>query len=222
MVLNAMNRLIFQAKLYFSSNETQDRNKETLCDSYLSDIELLQQLQRARVGSRFSLIELTDKNKVRYLRDKLIEEKAYDTALYVCSRYSLDRESVWAGWGIAALQQGDLQTARDKLRHIMMSPKTTRQGIDMILKTVVNALGFLPGERRWSISKSMSEKSPEKKRSFSRPETPQRTSVIVDTRPDEKDPKFQECIYYLEEFGTPMMMAKFLIHWKCYRQVTSS
>ncbi|PRP82388.1 hypothetical protein PROFUN_10164 [Planoprotostelium fungivorum] len=228
MLVNAMNRIISEAKLFFASNEHMDRGRESLCDSYLCDIELMKRLQGARLNLNYSLLELTDKNKVRYLRDLLIQGEEYEISLYVCSRYSLDREPVWTAWGMHCLRSGDHSQAHDKFKHALSSPKTSRQEIDTVLKNILSILDFLPQkettvskekDRRSSFRMNREEvvnKSPD---TVSRQRASPKVGGASDVWSPERESLFQECIYYLTEYGTPTLMNKFLIHWKRYKEL---
>eukprot|EP01117_Protostelium_nocturnum_P000481 TRINITY_DN1055_c0_g1_i2.p1 TRINITY_DN1055_c0_g1~~TRINITY_DN1055_c0_g1_i2.p1 ORF type:complete len:945 (+),score=357.49 TRINITY_DN1055_c0_g1_i2:2378-5212(+) len=226
-LVNIMSKLLNLSRNFFLNNQTlSDHHKVSLCDSYLYDIELIQSLHNAKINTRFSLIDLTDKNKVRSLRDTLIDQEAFDIAFFVCSQYNLEQEPVWTAWGLKLIKSGEYSQAREKLRYSFSSMRN-RNSNDNLLKDILAALGFSPQDQLMhSLENVQNLSSP----SFSGsgifsilPEKLGRRNSQIkkeeETKKEIDETKFKECLGYLIDYSTNTNTLRFLLQYGKYEEV---
>lgn len=120
-----MQQLIYYAKVRL----TKDGNDEAphllqLCDTLLGKTELLLQLifsATPDIAKNLSLSSLADPQRVRIIRDKLIELDMLDLALIVANKCGVEAEPIWAAKGLQLLQAGKYQDAKQLFKYCMVS-----------------------------------------------------------------------------------------------------
>lgn len=86
-----------------------------MADTCLSHVELLQSLLGSKyLPSGFLLKDFSDPHKAAILRNKLIQEDRMKLAIEVASRCNIEKEPVWAAWGLALLRMGRYPEAKEK------------------------------------------------------------------------------------------------------------
>lgn len=85
--------------------------------SYLSRVDLLRQLVSSRSHIIPSIQELAKPELARRVRDRLVQEDQFEMAMEVSTKCQLDTSVVWSAWGMACLRCGQLDKAREKLKH---------------------------------------------------------------------------------------------------------
>jgi len=134
---NIMRELLINAKRYFT---TENEHKAALVDSYLQDIDLLRSLLQAKCNFHVSLIDFSDKTKLRQLRDKLIKEDKVELAFSLCSKYNLESDPVWAAWGLYLLKAGQYEQAREKFKKCLGTNRAGKMFSGVILQSILEIL----------------------------------------------------------------------------------
>lgn len=112
LVINMIKHLLQNAKVKLLQNSSS--NIISLCDSYLSLIDILQQLLLANCSIIPSLNELMNNESVRKIRNRLLEEERYELAMNLSTKCGLDTQTVWASWGLVELKRSNYKEARNK------------------------------------------------------------------------------------------------------------
>lgn len=112
LVINMMKHLLHNAKVKLLQNSSS--NIISLCDNYLSLIDILEQLLLANCSIIPSLNELRNSESVRRIRNRLLEEERHDLAMNLSTKCGLDTQTVWASWGIMELRRSNYKEARAK------------------------------------------------------------------------------------------------------------
>jgi zinc finger FYVE domain-containing protein 26 len=116
-VITTIRGLLYHAKLKF--RDCGEARRVGLCDAYLAHAELLRMLLASRCPYLLSITDLTDPDKARRLRDRLIEDDKMDLAREVAIKCSLDAFEVWSAWGLAKLRLGLYEDAAEKFAHCL-------------------------------------------------------------------------------------------------------
>jgi len=71
---------------------------------------------RHKLPFTLDLNALNDPVKARQLRDELIDEDRMDEAIEVANKCNVEREPVWAAWGLSLLKMGKYEQAKEKFK----------------------------------------------------------------------------------------------------------
>jgi zinc finger FYVE domain-containing protein 26 len=112
MIINMIKYLLQNAKIKLLQNLSS--TMISLCDTYLSLIDILEQLLLANVSNLPSLYDLRNPESVRRVRNRLLEEERYELAMNLSTKFGLDTQSVWASWGLVELRRANYKEARNK------------------------------------------------------------------------------------------------------------
>jgi zinc finger FYVE domain-containing protein 26 len=112
MIINMIKYLLQNAKIKLLQNSSS--TMISLCDTYLSLIDILEQLLLANVSNLPSLYDLRNPESVRRVRNRLLEEERYELAMNLSTKFGLDTQSVWASWGLVELKRANYKEARTK------------------------------------------------------------------------------------------------------------
>ncbi|RNA16340.1 Zinc finger FYVE domain-containing 26 [Brachionus plicatilis] len=112
LVINMIKYLLQNAKVKLLENSSS--NIISLCDSYLSLIDVLEQLLLANCSIIPSLNELMNSESVRRIRNRLLEEERHELAMNLSTKCGLDTQTVWASWGLVELKRSNYKEARTK------------------------------------------------------------------------------------------------------------
>lgn len=123
LVINLLTQLYSYAKLQFQKAQLEGHELASsgvaMADTYLSHVELLQSLLSSKyLSSGFALKDFGDPHKARILRNKLIQEDRMKLAIEVASRCNIEKEPVWAAWGLALLRMGRYPEAKEKFNDL--------------------------------------------------------------------------------------------------------
>lgn len=113
LIINMCKYLLQNAKVKMLQNASTS-NVISLCDSYLSLVDVVEQLLLANCSQIPSLNELRNTESARRVRNRLLEEERYDLAMNLSTKCALDTQTVWASWGIVELRRGQYKEARTK------------------------------------------------------------------------------------------------------------
>ncbi len=94
--------------------QNSSTNMISMCDTYLSLIDILEQLLLANCSIIPSLNELRNTEQARRIRNRLLEEERHELAMNFSTKCGLDTQSVWASWGLIELRRGNYKEARNK------------------------------------------------------------------------------------------------------------
>ncbi len=72
---------------------------------------------RHKLPFNLDLNALNDPVKARQLRDELIDEDRMDEAIEVANKCKVEREPVWAAWGLSLLKMGKYEQAKEKFKY---------------------------------------------------------------------------------------------------------
>ena len=109
--------LLHNAKVKLLQNSSS--NMISLCDTYLSLIDVLEQLLLNNCDNLPSLYELKNTETVRRFRNRLLEEERHELAMNISTKCGLDSQTVWASWGLSELRRGNYKEARNKYEKCM-------------------------------------------------------------------------------------------------------
>ena len=223
LLLNIIQNLLFYAKLQFSKEQETGSGGFALCQSLLSNIELLHSLYISKTGIPVSLTDLSNPLKVRQLRDKLTNLDKMKMAIDVATKCRVEKEPVFAAWGIALLRLGHYDEAKDKFMKCLVPPNERRMGgglipqfensstLAKIIEVLEQAQGVDDKVARQKINElEKAIKSSKDSKDF--------FNKMANLRIEEKLPsrlnsvRFMQCVFYLNKFGTPISLIKFWIH----------
>jgi zinc finger FYVE domain-containing protein 26 len=112
LIINMIKYLLCNAKVKLLQNSST--NIISLCDSYLSLIDILEQLLLAHCSFLPSLHDLRNTESSRRIRNRLLEEERHELAMNLSTKCGLDSQTVWASWGLNELRRGNYNEARSK------------------------------------------------------------------------------------------------------------
>ena len=119
LIINMIKHLLHNAKVKLLQNSSS--NIISLCDTYLSLIDILEQLLLANCSNIPSLYELRNTESVRRIRNRLLEEERHELAMNLSTKCGLDTQTVWASWGLIELRRGNYKEARNKFEKCLKS-----------------------------------------------------------------------------------------------------
>uniref|UniRef100_A0A673BY85 Zinc finger FYVE domain-containing protein 26 n=1 Tax=Sphaeramia orbicularis TaxID=375764 RepID=A0A673BY85_9TELE len=207
LLTDIMKQLLFSAKLMFVKvGRSQDL---ALCDSYISKVDVLKILVMANYKYVPSLDDILETSAVTRLRNQLLEAEHYQLAVEVSTKSGLDPGGVWQAWGMASLKAGNLLAAREKFTRCLKAPVDRNQlnlG-PLLLQEIVQHLessvrptlstDILASLRE--LEDALCEASP-----VERPEGQSPSSIL-----------HQECLYYLNTYGTHLALISFYMRHDC-------
>uniref|UniRef100_A0A8C9WWW7 Zinc finger FYVE domain-containing protein 26 n=1 Tax=Sander lucioperca TaxID=283035 RepID=A0A8C9WWW7_SANLU len=211
LLTDIMRQLLFSAKLMFVKvGRSQDL---ALCDSYISKVDVLKILVTANYKYIPSLDDILETSAVTRLRNQLLEAEHYQLAVEVSTKSGLDPGGVWQAWGMASLKAGNLSGAREKFGRFLKAPVDRNQlNLGPLLlqevvqhlettvqPTLTTALGedILASLRQ--LEELLCEAGP-----VDRPEGQTQSSSL-----------HQECLYYLNTYGTHLALISFYMRHDC-------
>nr|XP_046269361.1 zinc finger FYVE domain-containing protein 26 isoform X2 [Scatophagus argus] len=214
LLTDIMRQLLFSAKLMFVKvGRSQDL---ALCDSYISKVDVLKILVTANYKYIPSLDDILETSAVTRLRNQLLEAEHYQLAVEVSTKSGLDPGGVWQAWGMASLMAGNLSGAREKFarclkapvdrNHLNLGPSLLQEIVQHLETSVQPARATSYGE---DILASLREL-----------EDTLREAGPVD-RPEGQTPRsnlHQECLYYLNTYGTHMALISFYMRHDCVKE----
>jgi zinc finger FYVE domain-containing protein 26 len=116
-LINMIQELLCYAKIQFR-NAANGTGGETLCDTFLSHVELLQSLLISKsLPPTFTFKDFSNPLRARQLRDKLISEDKMKLALNVATKCNIESEPVWMAWGMSLLKMGKYTDAKEKFTY---------------------------------------------------------------------------------------------------------
>uniref|UniRef100_A0A8C3G6Q0 Zinc finger FYVE domain-containing protein 26 n=1 Tax=Cyclopterus lumpus TaxID=8103 RepID=A0A8C3G6Q0_CYCLU len=211
LLTDIMQQLLFSAKMMFVKvGRSQDL---ALCDSYISKVDVLKILVTANYMYIPSLDDILETSAVTRLRNQLLEAEHYQLAVEVSTKSGLDPGGVWQAWGMASLKAGNLSGAREKFARFLKAPvdrNQLNQG-PLLLQEVVHHLEntVQPGlatplgedilASLRELEDALCEAGP-----VERPEGQTQRSNL-----------HQECLYYLNTYGTHMALINFYMRHDC-------
>ncbi|XP_054470599.1 zinc finger FYVE domain-containing protein 26 isoform X2 [Anoplopoma fimbria] len=211
LLTDIMRQLLFSAKLMFVKvGRSQDL---ALCDSYISKVDVLKILVTANYKYIPSLDDILETSAVTRLRNQLLEAEHYQLAVEVSTKSGLDPGGVWQAWGMASLKAGNLAGAREKFTRCLKAPVDRNQlnlG-PLLLQEVVQHLETTvqPG-----LATSLGEDILASLREL---EDALCEAGPVD-RPEGQTQRgnlHQECLFYLNTYGTHMALISFYMRHDC-------
>lgn len=116
-----------------------------MCDSYLSLVDVVEQLLMANCSHIPSLNELRNTESARRVRNRLLEEERYELAMNLSTKCGLDTQTVWASWGLIELRRGQYKEARTKFEKCLkqQSNKSTASITPTQLKMLNDVISCL-------------------------------------------------------------------------------
>ncbi|XP_019625924.1 PREDICTED: zinc finger FYVE domain-containing protein 26-like [Branchiostoma belcheri] len=195
LIISMLRYLLFNAKMKFM--KAGESSGIEMCDTYLSHVDVLKMLAQAHFQGLPSIQELQSKDKARRLRDRLIEDERLDLAMDFSTKCGLDSAGVWAAWGMAYLRTGNFQAAREKFSRCLKPPSDVNM-ISYSSKMLTGILQCLESTSTATLAPGRDlVKNPYLGLSGSN-----RASQL-------SDQVFQECLYYLQMYGTHLDLINF-------------
>uniref|UniRef100_A0A667YLE1 Zinc finger FYVE domain-containing protein 26 n=1 Tax=Myripristis murdjan TaxID=586833 RepID=A0A667YLE1_9TELE len=215
LLTDVMRQLLFSAKLMFVKvGRSQDL---ALCDSYISKVDVLKILVTANYKYIPSLDDILETTAVTRLRNQLLEAEYYQLAVEVSTKSGLDPSGVWHAWGMASLKAGNLSGAREKFTRCLkapvdrgqlnLGPCLLQEIVQHLESTVRPTLSFgediLASLRE--LEEALSESMP-----VDQPEGQSLNSSL-----------HQECLYYLNTYGTHLALVSFYMRHDCMTEAVT-
>lgn len=154
LIINMIKHLLHNAKVKLLQNSST--NMISLCDSYLSLIDVLEDLLVANCTMIPSLNELRNTECVRRTRNRLLEEERHELAMNLSTKCGLDTQTVLASWGLTELRRGNYQDARTRFEKCLKPVNDRNASITApqakILNDIINYLENAPPLRMIGVS----------------------------------------------------------------------
>ncbi|KAM8915638.1 zinc finger FYVE domain-containing protein 26 isoform 3-T6 [Spinachia spinachia] len=211
LLTDIMRQLLFSAKMMFV--KVGRSHDLALCDSYISKVDVLKILVTANYKYIPSLDDILENSAVTRLRNQLLEGEHYQLAVEVSTKSGLDPCGVWQAWGMASLKAGDLSGARETFARFLrppldrnqlnLGPLLLQEVVQHLETTVQPGVASSFGEDILAslreLEEALSEAGP-----VDRPEGQTLGSSL-----------HQECLYYLNTYGTHMALICFYMRHDC-------
>uniref|UniRef100_A0A8C5DIM3 Zinc finger FYVE domain-containing protein 26 n=1 Tax=Gouania willdenowi TaxID=441366 RepID=A0A8C5DIM3_GOUWI len=211
LLTDIMHQLLFSAKLMFVK---VGRNQDlALCDSYISKVDVLKILVKANYKYIPSLDEILETSAVTRLRNQLLESEYYQLAVEVSTKSSSDPGGVWQAWAMASLKAGNLTGAREMFARCLKTPLDRNQMSlgPLLLQEIVQHLENTvrptlqsSGEDILASLRELEEALTETTPPPERAEGPTLSNYL-----------HQECLYYLNMYGTHLALISFYMLHDC-------
>ncbi|GAA6231537.1 zinc finger FYVE domain-containing protein 26 [Lates japonicus] len=211
LLTDIMRQLLFSAKLMFVKvGRSQDL---ALCDSYISKVDVLKILVTANYKYIPSLDDILETSAVTRLRNQLLEAEHYQLAVEVSTKSGLDPGGVWQAWGMASLKAGNLSGAREKFSRCLKAP-VDRNQLNLGPSLLQEIVQHLETTVRPTVTTYYGEDILASLRELE--------DALNDTGPGERPEGqtqggslHQECLYYLNTYGTHLALISFYIRHDC-------
>ena len=142
LIINMIKYLLCNAKVKLLQNSST--NIISLCDTYLSLIDILEQLLLANCSFLPSLHDLRNTESSRRIRNRLLEEERYELAMNLSTKCGLDSQTVWASWGLTELRRGNHKDARSKFdKCLKVSSDKNQATYQSQIKTLNDIISYL-------------------------------------------------------------------------------
>ncbi|XP_072341205.1 zinc finger FYVE domain-containing protein 26 isoform X2 [Scyliorhinus torazame] len=214
LLMDIMKQLLFSAKMMFvKAGRSQDL---ALCDSYISKVDVVKILVAANYQDVPSLEQILKPAAITRLRNQLLETEYYALAVEVSTKSLLDPGGVWHAWGLACLKVGNLCTAREKFSRCLKPPFDRNQltlgppllqEIMQHLETSVKSV--LPVDD--DILASLRELEAVLKGEGA-------SFEIMGDGKIKHHVFYQECLFYLQTYGTNLAIISFYMRHSCMRE----
>ncbi|WOL00352.1 hypothetical protein Cni_G09065 [Canna indica] len=223
-----------------SGSQYPDELSELLAqaDMWLGCAELLQSLLGS--GIIASLDDIADKESSAKLRDRLILDERYSMAVYTCKKCKIDAFPVWSAWGHALIRMEHYAQARVKFKQALQLHKgdaaqvildiinTVEGGPPVDVPSIHLMYEHLAESAQTILDDSLSAdsylnvlympstfpRSEHSRRSLRSLNDP--SSFLTDfedgPRSNLDNIRYAECIYYLQEYARPEMLAFMFKH----------
>ncbi|KAF2070635.1 hypothetical protein CYY_008045 [Polysphondylium violaceum] len=120
LIINLIQQLLMYTKLQLLRDpKSGGPTLVAICDTYLGKVELFQSLVISKCSGSLSLMDLSDPQKARQLRDRLIQEDRLRLAIDVATKCNIPADSAWAAWGMSLIQMGSYTEAREKFKYCL-------------------------------------------------------------------------------------------------------
>ncbi|XP_023142394.2 zinc finger FYVE domain-containing protein 26 isoform X3 [Amphiprion ocellaris] len=214
LLTDIMKQLLFSAKLMFVKvGRSQDL---ALCDSYISKVDVLKILVTANYKYIPSLDDILETSAVTRLRNQLLEAEYYQLAVEVSTKSGLDPGGVWQAWGMALLKTGILSAAREKFTRCLKPPVDRNQLSQgpLLLQEVVQHLETTVRPTQATsfgedilaplreLEEALNDVGP-----VDRSESPTKSNTF-----------HQECLHYLNTYGTHLALISFYMRHDCVKE----
>ena len=224
-ILSLLQDLLYFAKLQFIQDDEAEQAHSV--DTLLSHLELYQSLLiNEALPLNFKLVDLSDKQKARQLRDKLISEDRMKLAITVATKCNLESDPVWAAWGLALLKLGKYSEAKEKFGYCLVTvtdtvihSETANKLVNEIIQvlergdTISDAnslrqqyLKLVNSSKRKTVEEINKEQTSNSTNSVIN--SPQRVKSFVSSLDSSR---LMQCIYYLKKYGSAKSLIRFWI-----------
>ncbi|GCC25867.1 hypothetical protein chiPu_0004279 [Chiloscyllium punctatum] len=198
LLIDIIKQLLFSAKMMFvKAGRSQDL---ALCDSYISKVDVVKILVAANYQDVPSLEQILKPAAITRLRNKLLETEYYALAVEVSTKGLLDPSGVWHAWGLACLKVGNLSASREKFSRCLKPPFDRNQ---------------------LSLGPPLLQEIMQHLETSVKPVSPVGDGTGFEVTGDGKIKQkvfYQECLYYLQTYGTNLAIISFYMRHNCMRE----
>ncbi|KAM4542256.1 zinc finger FYVE domain-containing protein 26 isoform 2-T2 [Odontesthes bonariensis] len=211
LLTDIMRQLLFSAKMMFVKvGRSQDL---ALCDSYISKVDVLKILVAANYKYIPSLDDILETSAVARLRNQLLEAEHYQLAVEVSTKSGLEPGGVWQAWAMASLKAGNLSGAREKFGRCLRVP-VDRNQLSLGAPLLQEIVQHLELTVRPTLATSYGEDILASLRELE--------DILNEVSPVERQEGLtqsnnlhQECLYYLNTYGTHLALISFYMRHDC-------
>ena len=204
LLINMIKHLLHNAKVKLLQNSST--NIISLCDTYLSLIDILEQLLLANCSNIPSLYELRNTESARRIRNRLLEEERHELAMNLSTKCGLDSQTVWASWGMLELRRGNYSEARSKFDKCLKSITDKNASVGQPQLKILNDItGYFENAPPVRMLGPQTLLAP--LRSVDTLIAEPKLFCMGDSAMD--DMQLKESIYYLETYGNYALLVNF-------------
>ncbi|XP_019406944.1 PREDICTED: zinc finger FYVE domain-containing protein 26 isoform X1 [Crocodylus porosus] len=215
LLMDIMKQLLFSAKMMFvKAGRSQDL---AVCDSYISKVDVLNILVAAAYRPVPSLDQILQPAAVTRLRNRLLEAEYYQLAVEVSTKMGLDPSGAWHAWGMACLKAGTLSAAREKFSRCLKPPLDLNQlnhgsrlvqDVIQYLESTVKPILLVQDDDYFATLREL--EATLRTRSLS--------LEMVSEGKIQHNSYYQECLFYLHNYGTNLGIISFYMRHDCMRE----
>jgi hypothetical protein len=203
LIISMIKHLVHNAKMKLVQNSS---NILSLCDSYLSLIDVLEKFLLANCSKIPSLSDLRNVEISRRICSRLLEEERYELAMNLCTKCGLDTQIVWCSWGLIELRLGNYKEARTKFEKCF-KVITDKNGLigPSQLKYLNDIISYLEAAPPLKLNgpQSMLASLRSVESLIAEPSLYPINSTNMDTF------QITECLFYIQMYGNHSMMVQF-------------
>ncbi|KAL1501989.1 hypothetical protein ABEB36_007205 [Hypothenemus hampei] len=230
LVIRMLKSLAVAAKM--SCQETNCERTSEAADILLSQVELLELLAaKSCLHLLYPIrnVYFIDGISLMRLTDKLVEREQWSLALEVTTKFGTDPSGLFVAWGLNYLKAGCFTSAREKFGKYFEKNKPGDIGGSSQSKNppLVNKIIELLESIKEPIDSSSVEQPEKAQLVLSRLKRLKdiqagnyytKSKFLSEQQPKLEETIYNECVYYLDKYGTPLSLVHFHIKYRHFKR----